>query len=92
MGLYCPGGALPLERGELIPCFASFVRAASALPIKLFLSKSTRFLTLSLLILSPIPVVGSDQVEWLHGAYLLPGIEPQHVASMIWGKIRPLGW
>jgi len=48
---------------ELIPCFTLLVHTAFALPIKLFLSQPTSFLTFTLAILSFIP----PGVKWASG-------------------------
>lgn len=55
---------LPMGGGELIPGFAFSLRAPLALPIKLSLSQPNpmRFLPFTFLILSPIPLRGSEQV------------------------------
>jgi len=52
---------------ELIAYFALLPCTAFALPVKLSLSQPTSFLTFTLLILSPIPRWGSEQVVvwWL---------------------------
>lgn len=54
-------GHLPMGSGEGIPCFALLVHMAFAFPIKL-LSQPTSVLTFTLLILSSIPLRGSECV------------------------------
>jgi len=46
---------LPMRSSELIPYFALLACAGFVFPVKLSLSQPTRFLTFTLLILSPIP-------------------------------------
>ena len=52
---------LPMRRSEWIPCFALLACTAFALPIKLSLSQPMSFLTFTLPILFPIPLVGNEQ-------------------------------
>ena len=58
---------LPMGSSEWIPYFALLACTAFALPIKLFLSQPTSFLTFTLLILSPIP----PWREWASGCVVL---------------------
>jgi len=58
-----------------LACMHSF-----CLPIKLPLSQPTGFLTLTLLILSPIPPWGGKS-ERLCGAELLAGVKPRHCSK-----------
>lgn len=59
---------LPIGRREWISYFV--------LPIKLSVPQPMSFLPFTLLILSPIPT--GEVSEWLRGARLLRGVEPQH--------------
>ena len=52
---------LPMGGGELILCFAWLVCSAFAFPVKLSLPQPTSFPAFTLLILSLIPLVGSEQ-------------------------------
>jgi len=54
-----PNTCLPMGSSELISYFVLLVQTAFAFPNKLYLSESTSFPTYILLILSPIPPVGS---------------------------------
>ena len=65
---------------ELVPWFGLLVRSAFALPVKLSLSQPMSFLTFILLVLSPIPPGGSEQ---LRGAWLLTGAKPQQQAKTV---------
>ena len=76
---------LPMGSSELIPCFALPLCAAFALPIKLSLSQTMSYLTLTLLILSPVPPGGS---EWLRRAWLLTGAKPRQYLDTVFSSLH----